>query len=91
VIRDIFPLKNKTKIADNHNTFWFYTLAGKDDGLVKSQFSPPLAGSDEGEGENAHPNFPPSRGMGLGTFYEFVKDQFAERDNGHGRVVQQDI
>ncbi|MBW6486604.1 MAG: hypothetical protein K0B01_10705 [Syntrophobacterales bacterium] len=55
------------------------------DELVKSQFSPPLAGGDEGEGKRTdgntvayhpHPNPPPSRGREVGTFYEAVKLRF---------------
>jgi hypothetical protein len=51
------------------------------DGLVKSPFPPPLAGGDEGEGENTllnpaiyhpHPNPPPSRGREFSTFYKGV-------------------
>jgi hypothetical protein len=59
-------------------------LPVKNDSLVKSQFSPPLAGGDEGEGEirywntiayHPHPNPPPSRGMGFRTIYELIKNR----------------
>jgi len=51
------------------------------DGLVKSPFSPPPAGGDEGEGKKTllnpatyhpHPNPPPSRGREFLTFDEVV-------------------
>ena len=61
------------------------TFCGKTipDALEKSQFSPPLAGGDEGEGKITymestayhpypHPNPPPSRGREFRTFYELV-------------------
>jgi hypothetical protein len=57
----------------------------KHDELVKSQFSPPLAGGDEGDGERTdgntvtyhpHPNPPPSRGREVETFDESIKHNF---------------
>jgi hypothetical protein len=67
----------------------FNVHKAKLDELVKSQFSPPLAGGDEGEGERTvgntvayhpHPNPPPSRGREVGTFDESIKFNVPEME-----------
>jgi len=73
----IFAFFGKNTI-DKQNNFPYYCPI-KDGELVKSPFSPPLAGGDEGEGEKTglnpaifhprfHPNSSPVKGEGILDF-----------------------